>query len=94
MPLERTHFFRSLERREAAGFDIWMYPQIPRKEARAHGGTAHVHDATQPGDLPPPPICCDEPMKLMGVIRPFARKVGLCGYECRRCGRIAILDYE
>jgi hypothetical protein len=33
-------------------------------------------------------------MKLMGVVRPFEHKMGLLGYECRRCERIAILDYE
>jgi hypothetical protein len=47
-----------------------------------------------PGDLPPPPICCEELMKLMGVVRPFAHRMGLCGYECQRCRKIAILDYE
>ena len=37
----------------------------------------------RPDDLPPPPMCCDEPMKLMGVVRPFANKMGLLGYDVR-----------
>jgi hypothetical protein len=46
------------------------------------------------GDLPPPPICCEEPMKLIGVVRPVVHRMGLCGYECQWCRKIAILDYE